>query len=501
MRLARIGWILWVAVILVAVVAAANQPPQGEDIALSTWEGTPVCFAVAATDPDIDCAAPTGHPLRFALVVPPSSGVVTGDFQDVLCSGKQASIALCYTPGGSFVGSDRFVIEVLDPFDERTSVAVSIEVRQPRDEGTLAGDVALTLTIDPLIPSFPSFTTDLALVYRHEGAAAEVRGTWKQTAGTTDDVFDDLKLLLRMPCSTVGSIAGRVDFDPSDSTPLFEFAEVRGELIVDPIWATATLHLGQLQTSSFTTLGLSGPLPMGGGSFSVMATLSNLCLCFEDATVRVRLPDLWCGLSGEATTTFAQTGFEQATLVLERIPVGMALAPAIGSSFDLIAAMEFAITASSVDAAIALEWIPPFVALDCVELLVDSVVSGGQWSGFQVYGLRIDEALSDEFSICSMTSLDPTDLAANARITGFVDYWEALILAGCFDLCGGIQGDWRAATYFGTTQTTLFDWGMTRFEFRARRSAEFELSSTIYFRSGDLGDPTVELVVGVLTHW
>ncbi len=496
----RVGWMACIAVVFVTVAVAANQPPQGGDIALTTWEGTPIRFVVAATDPDLDCASQTGHPLRFAVLTPPSHGVVTGDFQDVLCSGQQASIALCYTPGGSFVGSDRFVIEVLDPLDERTTVAVSIEVRQPKEEGTLAGDVALTLTIDPLTPSFPTFTADLALVYRHEGAAVEVRGTWKQMAGTTDDVFDDLKLLMRMPCSTVGSIAGRVDFDPNASTPLFEFAEVSGELIVDPIWLTTTFHLEPLQTSSFTTVGLSGPFPMGG-SLSVTATLSNLCLCFEDATVRLRFPDLWCGLSGDATAMFAQTGFAHATLLLDRIPVGMALAPAFGSHFDLVAAMESVITTSSIDAAITLEWIPPFVALDCVELLVDSVVSGGRWSGFQVYGLRIDEALSDEFSICSMTSLDPTNLATNARMTGFVDYWEVLTLAGGFDLCSGIQGDWRAATYFGTTQTSLFDWGMTRFEFRVRRNTECEFSSTIYFRSGDLGDPTVELVMGALTHW
>jgi len=70
-----------------------------------------------------------------------------------------------------------------------------------------------------------------------------------------------------------------------------------------------------------------------------------------------------------------------------------------------------------------------------------------------------------------------------------------------WDLCGGIRGDWSVATYFGTTQTRLFDWGMTRFEFRARRNAEFEVFLTIYFRSGDLGDPTAEWMIGIVTHW
>ncbi len=132
---------------------------------------------------------------------------------------------------------------------------------------------------------------------------------------------------------------------------------------------------------------------------------------------------------------------------------------------------------------------------------MDSFVSGGVWSGFQVYGLRVEGPVSEHVSVSSVTSLQPSDLATNARMTGFVDYWEVLALAGEINLCGECRGDWDISTYFGTTQSALFDWGMTRVGFRARRNADFELSSTLYFRSGDLGDPTVELVIGAVTHW
>ena len=500
MRIARIGWAVWLTVVLVAFAGSANQPPQAEDVELSTWVGTPVSFVVTAADADTDGLDPATHPLRFILVVPPENGTLTGDFEDVLPNGQERSIALCYAPSGMSSGLDRFVIDVLDPFDARATVVISVDVRQPAEEGTFSGDAEVSLTIDPLGPSFPAFRTDLTCVYRYEGVTCEVSGSWKQLSGTTDDAFDDLKLDVRTLCSTLGSIAGRFDFDPATSTPLFEYAEARGEMFLDPLRMTALLHLASPQTSSYTRLGLSGPLPLGG-SVSVSATLSDLCLCFESATVRLRFPDLLCTLAGDLVATFTQAGFEQATIAVDRIPVGRILVPEPASAFDLAASVTSTITLSDVHAGVSLEWIPPFVVPDCVELLVDSVLSGGAWSGFEVYGLKIEQAFSKAVSVSARTSLQPTDLATNARMTGFVDYWEALTLAGNLDLCSGIRGDWSVATYFGTTQTRLFDWGMTRLEFRAHRNAEFELSSTLYFRSGDLGDPTAEWVVGVVTHW
>jgi len=500
MKVTRIGWLAWLAVVLVAFAGAANQDPQAEDIELSTWLGTPVSFVVTATDADIDDLDPAVHALRFILVVPPENGTVTGDFGDVFWSGPESSIALCYAPYASFSGFDRLVIDVLDPFDARATVVVSIDVRRPAEEGALSGDARSSLTIDPLGPSFPAFLTDLTWVYRYEGVTCELSGSWKQVSGTTDDAFDDLKFHVRVPCSALGSVSGRFDFDPAASTPLFEFAEVRGEMVVDPLRVTALFRLANPQTSSFTTVGMSGPLPLGG-SMSVSTTLSDLCGCFESAVVRVRFPDLLCTVSGDVVATFTQAGFEQATIVVDRIPVGRILASEPGSAFDLAATVTSVISASDVHAGVSLEWIPPLVVPDCVELLVDSVISGGAWSGFEVYGLRIEQAFSEAVSVSARTSLQPADLANNARMTGFVDYWEVLSLGGSWDLCGGIRGDWSVATYFGTTQTRLFDWGMTRFEFRARRNAEFEVSSTIYFRSGDLGDPTAEWVIGIVTHW
>ena len=74
-----------------------------------------------------------------------------------------------------------------------------------------------------------------------------------------------------------------------------------------------------------------------------------------------------------------------------------------GSAFDLAATVTSVISASDVHAGVSLEWIPPLVVADCVELLVNSVISGGAWSGLEVYGLRIEQAFSEAVSVSART--------------------------------------------------------------------------------------------------
>ena len=117
--------------------------------------------------------------------------------------------------------------------------------------------------------------------------------------------------------------------------------------------------------------------------------------------------------------------------------------------------------------------------------------------GFTIYGLRLECGIGG-VKVVSATSLDP---AKNAVLTGQSDYFEVLRASGTLTGCCGAPGSWGVATYFHAGADQLFDWGMTtgRFDLALndRVTADFMLVS----RSGELGDPRVELSLGFVVRW
>ena len=73
--------------------------------------------------------------------------------------------------------------------------------------------------------------------------------------------------------------------------------------------------------------------------------------------------------------------------------------------------------------------------------------------------------------------------------------------SGTLTGCCGAPGSWNVATYFHAGSDQLFGWGMTKGRFdlalNDRVNANFELVS----RSGELGDPAVELSFGWTARW
>ena len=60
---------------------------------------------------------------------------------------------------------------------------------------------------------------------------------------------------------------------------------------------------------------------------------------------------------------------------------------------------------------------------------------------------------------------------------------------------------WDVATYFHAGSDPLFDWGMTKGRFDLAVNDDVSASFELVNRSGELGDPTVELSFGWTVRW
>jgi len=104
----------------------------------------------------------------------------------------------------------------------------------------------------------------------------------------------------------------------------------------------------------------------------------------------------------------------------------------------------------------------------------------------------------DGITLVSATSFDPSK---NSRVTGQSDYFEVLRARGKISGCCGLSGTWQTATYFTSSSSSLFDWGMSTGKFSLALSDMLSGYVELVVRSGDLGDEKVELSFGVTAKW
>ncbi|WP_158279859.1 Ig-like domain-containing protein [Coraliomargarita sinensis] len=112
-------------------VDAPNNPPVAQNDSVSTNEDTPVAITLVATDADSD-------PLTYAVVTPPSNGVLTGTAPN-----------LTYTPNSAFSGSDSFTFKANDGTVDSNTATVSITVNAgPANNAPVASDDSVTTDED-----------------------------------------------------------------------------------------------------------------------------------------------------------------------------------------------------------------------------------------------------------------------------------------------------------------------------------------------------------------
>ncbi len=485
---------MWIA--LIAVVAAANVPPTMDDRYVTTVEDRSVSFELRAEDGDIDPLHPDAHPLRFVLMDGPHNGVLVGDLTDVLYEGPHdAVVALTYIPAAGYVGTDLVTIAVFDPFDETASgtVTIQIDVTARRAEGLLSGNWSMNATWESQSGSFSVFATQLTEVYRigpltMKGMAQIRKGI---VGGVEQIFFDTLRFDGEMSLGTL-SVASTLAFDPeaAAAADLFDYWRSTIGFGLQGLKLRFTSYLATPVTSSYQTLYAQA----NSGSLSFTNTLRidmeadcGFVFSRNDTTIGWR----WCDMTFSAALGVSCNGFEQARLSMSGLPM-VRLLP------DLTLSTQLTFTEPAKTLTMSLSWQP--LAVGCIHLYGGLDVGGApgaEIEGFEFYGVRLECEIGD-VKVVSATSLDP---GKNATMTGQSDYFELVRMSGMLVGCCDLPGTWGIATYFYDKSTQLFDWGMLAGTFDLALNEHANVSFTTVLRSGELGDPRVELSFGFVVRW
>ena len=487
-------------VVVLPVVGAwaglANVPPTMEDQYVTTVEDTPVTFALRAQDEDIDPVDPDAHPLRFVLLDGPSHGLLIGDMAEVRYEGPHdAVVELTYVPAAGFVGTDLVTIAVVDPFDETATgtITIRIDVTERRAEGLLSGTWSMNATFVPQSGSFTALSSQLMEVYRIGPLTMKGIAGWRTgpDGGGKAVALDSLRLEGDVKLGTL-SVSSTLAFDPdaSSAADLFDYWRATVAFTLGGANLRHTFYLTRPVTSSYQTLYAQ----VSAGSLSLTNTLrfdvSDEC-GFEFARNDTTIGWSWCDLNMSATLAVTCAGFDQATLSMSDLPI-----PVLIPGMTLNAGLNLTVDAKTLST--TLQWRPS--SMGCIRAYGGLEIGGAdvmEIQGVSIYGLKLECSIGG-VKVASATSFDALK---NSTVTGQTDYFEVLRMSGTLMGCCGVPGTWGIATYFHANSTQLFDWGMTTGAFDLVLNDHVDTSLKLVFRSGDLGDPKLELSFGWTVRW
>ena len=480
-------------VTLLGCVVLGNVAPTMEDQYVTTLQDTAVTFTLRAQDEDIAPANPGAHPLRFVILDGPTHGLIIGDLTEVRYAGPHdALVEVMYVPADGFVGTDYVTITVIDPFGESATGTTRIKIDvAARLVGLLSGSWDASLTFNVQTFEFTAFRTQLTEVYRIGQFVAQGIASWKYD--TSGLIFDSLRFKADFPLGDVIKVSSTLAFDPNGSS-LFDYWRATTSFSLFDISFSHTFYLAASQTNSYQALTVRGNV--GNVRYSNTLTFDmNAGYGFCFSRENLSLSWMWCDLRIGSTLSFTDAGFQSFTLSVSDYPIPGLVVPNFGLYLDL--ALSFTPTSKTLTPTLKLKtsWI------DCIQLLTQLDTSGASnvsIDGFSIYGIKLRYAWEDGTAIQSATSFDS---AKNGSVTGQSDYFELYLLSGRTTSCCGAPGTWSVATYFASTSTQLFDWGMTLFKLDMGLTEQFGASTEIAIRSGAFGDPTLEVTLGWRARW
>ena len=481
---------VWPLVLIVACgwIAVGNVPPTMEDRYVTTVQDTPVVLELRAQDEDIDPGDPEAHPLRFVLVAGPSHGVLVGEMGEVRYEGPHdAVIELTYVPASGYVGTDYVRVAVYDPYDETGSgtVTIEIDVTRRRMEWLVSGSWSTNATLVPETGEFTALSTQLTEAYRV--GPLTVKGVAQFRKAAEGFLFDSLRFDADVKLETF-SVKSRLALEPAAvAAERLDHWQTTVGLALGGMNVRYVFHLARSVTMSYQML--QAQASAGGVSLSNTLRLDvNEGCGFEFGRNDTAMGWCWCGLNVNATFAVAGEGFETSTLSVMGLPI-----PGLLPGLTMDAKLRLTVDAKALS--MSLDWQPGKDG--CIRLYGELEVENLEVEGISIYGVVVEREMGD-VKVVSATSLDP---AKNSRVTGQTDYGEVLRATGTLSGCCGAPGSWGLATYFHRDSTRLFDWGMTRGRMDVGVSDHVNATFEAVWRSGELGDPVLELSFGWAVRW
>ena len=461
-------------------IGSVNDAPVAEDSFAITPEDTSVSLTLEASDPDVDPYYPEEHPLQFLIISGPAHGTIDGDLSDVTYEAPHvASVALTYTPAAGYAGSDSLIYSVTDVFGASTTAMLSIDVGEPLDVGYLSGRWTGSITFESQTFSITALRSTLTTVYRLGSFRVQGEITW------LDDGLSSVSLTASLP---LGEMSMRSSLSFSSGTPnLFNYWQTVAQFDLFDVSLANTFYLANTQTNSYNRV--VARWDVADISFSSTTTFAGCDFVFDSEVATARWNWASCDLDLDARLSISCEGFEQIALTIRNIPI---LSPElVGFGIYMQSITTFTTTSKEVAATITCrsDW------LDCFKVLCELIGDGMSIDGVSLYGVQIQADLPGGVEFRSDTSLVDEK---NSSITGYSDYFERVRLWGPTESCCGSPGRWEIRTYFQSTHTTLFDWGMTTIALDIVVSDSIRFHTTLSFRSTE---PTWEWTGGWDIRW
>ncbi len=462
-------------------VVPVNDPPTLKDYVFATEEDTPVTIRLEATDPELDPFYPEDDSLKFSIITGPKHGTIDGDLTQITYeTPRTAFVNMIYTPEEGFTGNDALTFSVTDIGGAVGTAQIRIKVGVSKETGVLSGRWTGSFTFDGQSFSFTAFRTSMAAVYQIGSFRSQATATWSMDSFTSL-ILNANFLLGELSISSVSS------FDPMGPEYFRYFRTTTRSNIFD-FSLSHTFYLAASQTDSYNTFVATWQID--GISVTSTTRLNTLSFCFatEDVTARWTWAD--CDIDMDAHLAITCEGFDYFSYTIREIPI--LPQDTIGIGIFLRLKTTFSLASKELDATLycVSDW------FDCFRVLCE--VIGGEGlsiDAISLYGLQFQATLPGGITVRTDTALSEDK---NASLTGYSEYFERFRLSGPTQSCCGGPGQWEIRTYFQSTSTTLFDWGMTSIGATEVLTDNFRFSLDLNFRAVE---PVWEITIGWEVSW
>jgi len=461
-----------------------NDAPVAVDDVVTTLQDTPVSFTLRATDVDIDPTTPyEEHPLVFEIISAPAHGELSGDLTDVNYElPHTAYVEVTYTSDGGYTGDDSVTFTATDPFDLYDSAVIEIVVGK-REMGTLAGTWDSSITMEGQPFEITELKASLTGIYRLGEFETRVKPVWYI------DSFSSLTIDAELPLGELATVKSTLTFDPDDSQ-YFSYWRTLTRFSFSDINLTHIFYLPEDSDSSYHQIAARARIE--DISVSSMTKFTGCEVAFDEQVFTGSWRWTECDLSLYARLSIECDGFDEFSLTVRDIPIVYSEDEEFG--ITLRVETTFTTTTKTIE--------PTFTCrtnwIDCFKIRCEVVTAEEDDFSIEdisLYGLQFKTTFPEGITLRMDTSLVEDK---NSSVTGYSDYFEKWMLSGPAIACCGSPGRWQVAAYFQSSETTLFDWGMSTFKLEAPLAEQFVVSTEFTFQPEV---PNWEWICGWKLRW
>jgi len=274
-----------------------------------------------------------------------------------------------------------------------------------------------------------------------------------QVAFSLPASWNQLLFEFQAPWFEGGTLTARTEFDPI--LGVWEYLDVDVNMRIEEFFLDFAWHFEDCVDDTYTRFRVMGSVD--DALIDLEVGFTGFMEEFSSFNLNVDIPRIAdCNLGAEISIEFSCDGLEELEISTSGITIENL--PWLTLKATLLYTLD--------EKRLILSPIFDLYSAPCFDLFISSTNTGGNLEPLAVQdiyieGIKLTCTIPPNTEVLSATALDDS---ANARMTGFIDYFEVISVAQPFTRCCDVVGRWQIYYYFDRTSTSLFDVGMIRFE-------------------------------------